>query len=86
MVIHASVHDGNRVLPHVPRPFAHNDVCALHAALRSLREGESIAVVEVAVAVESVYGIDGTVAPLFRAIPNSMGLETAWRSRCGLLG
>jgi len=73
--IHASVHDGaraSRVAPRLRRPFAHNDVRALRAALRELRAecpalrlrdsegGES----SVFVAVESVYSMDGTVAPL----------------------
>jgi 8-amino-7-oxononanoate synthase len=68
--IHASVHDGaraSRVAPRLRRPFAHNDVRALRAALRDLRaecpafrEGGS----SVFVAVESVYSMDGTVAPL----------------------
>jgi hypothetical protein len=40
--IHASVHDGardSRVAPRIHRPFAHNEVRALHAALRPLRDG-----------------------------------------------
>ena len=68
--IHASVHDGARVsrlAPRLRRPFAHNDPRALRAALWALRdecaafrEGEC----SVFVAVESVYSMDGTVAPL----------------------
>jgi 8-amino-7-oxononanoate synthase len=68
--IHASVHDGvraSRVDKTLRRAFAHNDVSALRAALlalrrecAALREGES----SVFVAVESVYSMDGTVAPL----------------------
>ncbi|KAH9959474.1 PLP-dependent transferase [Russula dissimulans] len=68
--IHASVHDGaraSRVAPSLHRPFAHNDVHALRAALQALRtesdtlrDGES----SVFVAVESVYSMDGTAAPL----------------------
>jgi len=70
------------VAPHVYRPFVHNDVCALHAALR---EGKSI--VFVAVALESVYSMDGTmIAPLFCATPDSMGLEPAGWSRCSARG
>ena len=75
--IHASVHDGartSRVVQHMRRPFAHNDVSALHAALRALRnecaalkEGKS----SVFVAVESVYSMDGAVAPL-RAMLDTM--------------
>ena len=68
--IHASVHDGvraSRVAPALRRAFAHNDARALREALLSLRnesaalrEGES----SVIVAVESVYSMDGTIAPL----------------------
>jgi 8-amino-7-oxononanoate synthase len=75
--IHASVHDGaraSRIAPRRRRPFAHNDVRALRAALRALRDespplarGES----SVFVAVESVYSMDGTVAPL-RAMLDAM--------------
>jgi 8-amino-7-oxononanoate synthase len=75
--IHASVHDGaraSRIAPRMLRPFAHNDIGALRAALRALwgecaalREGRSV----VFVAVESVYSMDGTVAPL-RAILDGM--------------
>ena len=68
--IHASVHDGaraSRLAPRFCRPFAHNDLRALRAALRALRD-ESVALKEgessVFVAVESVYSMDGTVAPL----------------------
>jgi len=75
--IHASVHDGaraSRVAPRFRRPFAHNDVRALRAALRALR-AESVALKEgessVFVAVESVYSMDGTVAPL-RAMVDAM--------------
>jgi 8-amino-7-oxononanoate synthase len=75
--IHASVYDGaraSRVAPRMHLPFAHNDVSALRAVLRTLRddyaalrEGGS----SVFVAVESVYSMDGTVAPL-RAILDTM--------------
>ncbi|KAI0290341.1 pyridoxal phosphate-dependent transferase [Russula brevipes] len=61
--IHASVHDGaraSRVAPRLRRSFAHNDCAALE-------KGES----SVFVAVESVYSMDGTVAPL-RAILDAM--------------
>jgi 8-amino-7-oxononanoate synthase len=69
-VIHASVHDGaraSRIAARMRRSFAHNDVCALRTALRELRD-ENAALREgkssVYVAVESVYSMDGTVAPL----------------------
>lgn len=68
--IHASVHDGaraSRLAARMRRSFAHNDVRALRTALcalrdecAALREGRS----SVFVAVESVYSMDGTVAPL----------------------
>jgi len=61
--IHASVHDGaraSRVAPRFRRPFAHNDVRALREECVALMEGQS----SVFVAVESVYSMDGTVAPL----------------------
>ena len=75
--IHASVHDGaraSRIAVRMRRPFAHNDVRALRTALcalrdeyAALREGKS----SVFVAVESIYSMDGTVAPL-RAILDTM--------------
>jgi 8-amino-7-oxononanoate synthase len=75
--IHASVHDGaraSRIAARMRRSFAHNDVRALRTALcalkdqyATLREGKS----SVFVAVESVYSMDGTVAPL-RAILDTM--------------
>ena len=68
--IHASVHDGmrvSRVAPHMRRSFAHNNVDALRVALRALRD-ECAAIWEgkssVLVAVESVYSMNGTIAPL----------------------
>ena len=68
--IHASVHDGaraSRVAPGRRRMFAHNDVRALMDALCALRE-ESAALrtgtASVFVAVESVYSMDGSIAPL----------------------
>ena len=75
--IHASVYDGaraSRIAARMRRPFAHNDVRALRTALCALRdeypalgEGRS----SVFVAVESVYSMDGTVAPL-RGILDTM--------------
>jgi 8-amino-7-oxononanoate synthase len=75
--IHASVHDGaraSRIAARMRLPFAHNDVgalrtalCALRDGYPALREGRS----SVFVAVESVYSMDGTVAPL-RAIIDTM--------------
>ncbi len=71
--IHASVHDGapaSRIVPRIRHPFVRNDVRALRVSLRALRD-ECAAFKDgmssVFVAVESVYSMDGTVAPL-RAI------------------
>jgi 8-amino-7-oxononanoate synthase len=68
--IHASVHDGaraSRVAVGRRRSFAHNDVRALRDALCALRD-ECAALrkgtASVFVAVESVYSMDGSVAPL----------------------
>ena len=68
--VHASVHDGaraSRVAAGRRRTFAHNDVRALRAALCALRD-ECAALragtASVFVAVESVYSMDGSVAPL----------------------
>ncbi|TBU27784.1 PLP-dependent transferase [Dichomitus squalens] len=68
--IHASVHDGmrsSRVAAGARVPFAHNSPSALRAVLERLiashprlREGES----SVFVAVEALYSMDGTLAPL----------------------
>jgi len=73
--IHALVHDGGRtsgIAPRLYRFFAHNDVRALRAALRALRAPPSRRVENsVFVVVESVYSMDGTVAPL-RAILDAM--------------
>jgi len=64
--IHASVHDGmraSRVDPQCLVPFAHNSVDALCRALDTAtsRVGEGHSVF---VAVESLYSMDGTFAPL----------------------
>lgn len=71
----------SRVVLHVSRRFAHNDVCTLHAALLALREAKGI--VFVAVALEGLYNMDDAVAPLF---PDRMGLEAAGWSRCSAGG
>lgn len=67
-LIHASVHDGMRLSRAAKRmAFRHNDVSSLREALRSciqdnakLKDGAS----SVFVAVESVYSMDGDLAPL----------------------
>jgi 8-amino-7-oxononanoate synthase len=75
--IHASVHDGaraSRIAARMRRSFAHNDVRALRTALCALRDGYPVlreGKSNVFVAVESVYSMDGTVAPL-RAILDTM--------------
>ncbi len=56
-LIHASVHDGMRLSRAELKPFKHNDVESLRAVLSEL-DGAVI------VAVESVYSMDGDLAPL----------------------
>lgn len=67
--VHASVHDGLRTSRvESCHAFAHNSVAALQGVLRTIvasntrvRTGEA----SVVVAVESLYSMDGTIAPLF---------------------
>lgn len=56
-LIHASVHDGMRLSRAELKPFKHNDVESLRTVLSEL-DGAAI------VAVESVYSMDGDLAPL----------------------
>lgn len=56
-LIHASVHDGMRLSRAELKPFKHNDVESLRSVLSEL-DGVVI------VAVESVYSMDGDLAPL----------------------
>jgi 8-amino-7-oxononanoate synthase len=56
-LIHASVHDGMRLSRAEMVPFKHNDVSSLDEILTSLNG-------DVLVAVESVYSMDGDLAPL----------------------
>lgn len=67
-LIHASVHDGMRLSRARKRAFfAHNDVGALRDVLeRCLMEDEGIRIgrSNVFIAVESVYSMDGDIAPL----------------------
>lgn len=56
-LIHASVHDGMRLSRAELKPFKHNDVESLRSVLSEL-DGAAI------VAVESVYSMDGDLAPL----------------------
>ncbi|KAI0656434.1 PLP-dependent transferase [Cubamyces menziesii] len=72
--IHASVHDGmraSRVEKTARVPFAHNSVAALRSTLERLLDtrpglasGESSAFV----AVETLYSMDGTLAPLLQIV------------------
>ncbi|KAL1741995.1 pyridoxal phosphate-dependent transferase [Schizophyllum fasciatum] len=73
--IHASVHDGARTARVSARyAFAHNDVRALEDVLRAAREqhpglsptAHSGTTCSLFLAVESVYSMDGTVAPLVK--------------------
>ncbi|MCB9192852.1 MAG: aminotransferase class I/II-fold pyridoxal phosphate-dependent enzyme [Flavobacteriales bacterium] len=56
-LIHASVHDGMRLSRAELKPFRHNDVESLRSVLSELH-GAAV------VAVESVYSMDGDLAPL----------------------
>lgn len=67
--IHASVHDGMRAAraPHALRPFAHNSLPHLRAQLAHLAAASPALAAgraSVFVAVESLYSMDGTFAPL----------------------
>ncbi|KAA1467208.1 PLP-dependent transferase [Dentipellis sp. KUC8613] len=68
--VHASTHDGlrlSRLPPARRRAFAHNDVRALVRVLRALRREDAALCAgraSVFVCVESVYSMDGTMAPL----------------------
>jgi len=67
-LIHASVHEGVRLSRAGKRvPFKHNDVDALETALRALVEGDPLVrggERNVFVAVETLYSMDGDLAPL----------------------
>jgi len=68
--IHASVHDGmrlSRLAPDSLLPFPHNSVSDLRLTLSKLladRENLKMGKASVFVAVESLYSMDGTIAPL----------------------
>lgn len=70
--IHASVHDGMRASRAAARvPFPHNSVRGLREALYRLREGRlGLASGENSVfgAVEALYSMDGTIAPLVQIV------------------
>lgn len=70
--IHASVHEGMR-LSRTQRclAFRHNDVAAFEATLRRLRKDDArirSGACNIFVAVESVYSMDGDVAPIARML------------------
>ncbi|KZT02537.1 PLP-dependent transferase [Laetiporus sulphureus 93-53] len=81
--IHASVHDGvraSRIAPALRRPFSHNSVQALREELvRLLREQPALrtGASSVFVAVESLYSMDGTIAPLTEMVEAVEGLLPA---------
>ena len=80
-LVHASVHDGMR-LARAARyvPFAHNDAAALQATLAAIKAKHKAAnqgqefCGQVFVGVESVYSMDGDVAPL-RALLHALRAE-----------
>lgn len=70
--IHASVHDGVRASRVAARvPFAHNSIPALRVALERVRQDRPALVSggsSVFVAVETLYSMDGTLAPLLEIV------------------
>lgn len=72
--IHASVHDGmrlSRLAPDSHLPFPHNSVLDLRLALsKLLKDSEDLkkGKTNVFVAVESLYSMDGTIAPLAQIV------------------
>lgn len=90
-LIHASVHDGMRLGRAAAnlRPFAHNSVDALRETLSQVvqsaarRRGDGDAAGRsVFVAVESVYSMDGDVAPLSEMLELAEELSTSSVSVC----
>lgn len=84
-LIHASVHDGMRLgrAAGSLQPFAHNSVGSLRRALLDVvklaqgrRSGDEAAVCSVFVAVESVYSMDGDVAPLVAMLDLAQSMST----------
>lgn len=61
-LIHASAHEGMRIGRADTRAFAHNDMHAARAELQAWRDGGGTG--QVWIAVESVYSMDGDMAPL----------------------
>ncbi|ORZ15328.1 pyridoxal phosphate-dependent transferase [Absidia repens] len=71
-LVHASVHEGMRISRAAHRiPFAHSDVVDLGAKLEAIKDTKQ----NVFVAVETVYSMDGDVAPLNEIIQL---LRTYW--------
>ncbi|CAJ0891099.1 8-amino-7-oxononanoate synthase [freshwater sediment metagenome] len=61
-LIHASAHDGMRLSRAPSRSFPHNDVTALEAAISGWRETAGVG--RPWIVVESLYSMDGDIAPL----------------------
>lgn len=61
-LVHASAHEGMRLSPAARYPFAHNDPAALLAAAENA--GPLAPGAQVFVLVESIYSMDGDLAPL----------------------
>lgn len=66
-LVHASIHDGIKLTrASTLKPFAHNDPSSLKEVLESLNESSPLiksGVRTVFVAIESIYGMDGDIAP-----------------------
>jgi 8-amino-7-oxononanoate synthase len=80
-LVHASVHDGMR-LSRASKiiPFKHNSVDDLMAVLKGL-EAEDAEQRNIVVAVESIYSMDGDVAPLkeiVAAVEEVVGIEKSY--------
>ena len=63
-LIHASIIDGCRLSYATRLRFAHNDITDLESKLRRARDTQTTRDAAVYVAVESVYSMDGDIAPL----------------------
>jgi 8-amino-7-oxononanoate synthase len=67
--IHASVHDGLRASRATACcAFTHNDMFALRRALEHVKRSKTNETSSVFIAVESVYSMEGTVAPLKKIV------------------
>jgi 8-amino-7-oxononanoate synthase len=86
-LIHASVHDGMRLgrASENLRPFAHNSLSSLRETLNTIRDSfmkqrarreRSVVSISVIVVVESVYSMDGDVAPLAAFLQLADGIST----------